>query len=110
KPPLGEQREPAARPRAWSASCYPRIGWPHRPPPLHSPHCSPVPRGERCSGGAINVRRRFAMPEPNVGDQAPDFTLPSTIDNEWSLASARGNKGVIISFHRFDFTGDTGRG
>ena len=50
------------------------------------------------------------MPEPNVGDQAPDFTLPSTIDNEWSLAAARGNKGVIVSFHRYDFTGDTGRG
>jgi peroxiredoxin len=50
------------------------------------------------------------MPEPNVGDQAPDFSLPSTIDNEWSLSSVRGQKGVIVSFHRYDFTGDSDRG
>lgn len=50
------------------------------------------------------------MPELNVGDQAPDFTLASTIDSEWSLSSVRGQKHVILSFHVFDFTGDDSRG
>ena len=50
------------------------------------------------------------MAELKVGDQAPDFKLPSTIDGEWDLAGVRGDKGVIVSFHRYDFTGDTTRG
>ena len=46
------------------------------------------------------------MAELNVGDRAPDFKLPSTIDNEWSLSSAKGQKSVLLSVHVFDFTGD----
>lgn len=50
------------------------------------------------------------MAELQIGDAAPDFTLPSTVGDEWSLSSARGQKGVLISFHVLDFTGTEERG
>jgi peroxiredoxin len=40
-----------------------------------------------------------------VGDQAPDFSLPSTPDGDpVSLASFRGSKHVLIAFYVFDFS------
>ena len=39
-----------------------------------------------------------------VGDQAPDFTLPSVHEGDISLGQYRGEKYVILSFHVFDFT------
>jgi len=50
------------------------------------------------------------MAEINVGDTAPDFTLPSTAGDQWSLSSVRGDKSVLVSVHVFDFTGDDTRG
>jgi peroxiredoxin Q/BCP len=50
------------------------------------------------------------MPELNVGDQAPDFTLPNASGDQWSLNSVRGQKNVLLSVHVFDFTGDDSRG
>jgi peroxiredoxin (alkyl hydroperoxide reductase subunit C) len=41
----------------------------------------------------------------NVGDVAPDFTLPSPNDGDVSLSSYKGQKHVVLSFHVFDFTG-----
>ena len=41
----------------------------------------------------------------NVGDVAPDFTLPSPNDGDVSLSSYKGKKNVVLSFHVFDFTG-----
>jgi len=41
----------------------------------------------------------------NVGDVAPDFTLPSPNDGDVSLSSYKGQKNVVLSFHVFDFTG-----
>ena len=39
-----------------------------------------------------------------VGDQAPDFTLPSVSEGDISLSQYRGEKYVVLSFHVFDFT------
>jgi peroxiredoxin len=42
---------------------------------------------------------------PDVGDQAPDFTLPGTPDGDpVSLASFRGSKHVLLAFYAFDFS------
>lgn len=50
------------------------------------------------------------MAEVNVGDQAPDFTLPGVSGEDWSLGSVRGSKNLLISFHVLDFTGSAERG
>ena len=39
-----------------------------------------------------------------VGDVAPDFTLPSADQGDVVLSSFKGNKSVLLSFHVFDFT------
>ena len=39
-----------------------------------------------------------------VGQTAPEFTLPST-GGDIALSQYRGQKHVILSFHVFDFTG-----
>ncbi len=41
---------------------------------------------------------------PEVGDVAPDFTLPSVDQGDVFLSSFRGKKSVVLSFHVFDFT------
>jgi hypothetical protein len=38
-----------------------------------------------------------------VGDQAPDFTLPSTTGEEISLSQFRGKKIVLLEFYGVDF-------
>lgn len=40
-----------------------------------------------------------------VGDIAPDFTLPSPHHGDITLSSYRGDKTVVLSFHVLDFTG-----
>jgi len=39
-----------------------------------------------------------------VGDTAPEFTLPSVSEGDISLSQYRGQKHVVLSFHVFDFT------
>ena len=38
-----------------------------------------------------------------VGQQAPDFKLPSTTGNDVSLADFRGKKWVLLEFYGADF-------
>jgi peroxiredoxin Q/BCP len=38
-----------------------------------------------------------------VGDQAPDFTLPSTTGEEISLRQFRGKQLVLLEFYGVDF-------
>ena len=38
-----------------------------------------------------------------VGESAPDFTLPSTTGKEISLSQFKGKKNVLIEFYSFDF-------
>ena len=40
-----------------------------------------------------------------VGDVAPDFTLPSVSEGDVSLSQYKGEKSVVLSFHVLDFTG-----
>ena len=39
----------------------------------------------------------------NVGEPAPDFTLPSTWGEEISLSDYRGKKLVLLQFYAIDF-------
>ena len=39
-----------------------------------------------------------------VGDVAPDFTLPSVNEGDVSLSQYKGEKSVVLSFHVLDFT------
>ena len=56
------------------------------------------------SGGMVNyLKKGIAMPA-EVGEVAPDFTLPSVSEGDISLNQYRGQKYVVLSFHVFDFT------
>ena len=41
----------------------------------------------------------------DVGQPAPDFTLPAHRGAEVTLSGFRGEKNVVLSFHIFSFTG-----
>ena len=41
----------------------------------------------------------------DVGDPAPDFTLPAHTDQDVTLSDYKGKKNVILSFHVQSFTG-----
>ena len=45
------------------------------------------------------------MAEPNVGDQAPDFSLKSTSGETVSVSQYKGQKNVLIAFFPLAFTG-----
>lgn len=45
------------------------------------------------------------MTEINVGQAAPDFTLPSHLGDTFTLSSLKGTKSAVLLFYRFDFTG-----
>jgi peroxiredoxin len=40
-----------------------------------------------------------------VGQPAPDFSLPAHTGDRVSLSQFKGQKHVVLSFHIFDFTG-----
>ncbi len=44
-----------------------------------------------------------AAAEPQVGDRAPDFTLPATTGGTISLSQFRGKKVVLLEFYGADF-------
>ena len=48
--------------------------------------------------GATGVARAL-----EVGDKAPDFTLPSTTGEKISLSQFRGEKHVLLEFYVADF-------
>jgi len=41
----------------------------------------------------------------NVGDKAPDFTLPDQNGNKVSLSQFLGKKNVVVAFYVLAFTG-----
>ena len=41
----------------------------------------------------------------DVGQSAPDFTLPAHNGENVTLSQYRGQKHVVLSFHLFSFTG-----
>lgn len=52
----------------------------------------------------IRVPDAKPVNEPEVGDLAPDFTLPSVAGDEITLSDYRGNKNVLLSFLPAAFT------
>ena len=40
-----------------------------------------------------------------IGQPAPDFTVPSHNGDDVTLSQFRGDKNVLLSFHIFSFTG-----
>ena len=45
------------------------------------------------------------MPEPKVGDKAPDFNLKSTSGDQVTLSQFKGQKNVLLAFFPLAFTG-----
>jgi peroxiredoxin len=41
---------------------------------------------------------------PQVGEAAPDFTLPATIGEQVTLSQYRGYKRVVLAFYVLDWT------
>jgi peroxiredoxin (alkyl hydroperoxide reductase subunit C) len=54
--------------------------------------------------GVINHLAEDKDMPAEVGEAAPDFTLPSVSEGDITLSQYRGNKHVVLSFHVFDFT------
>jgi hypothetical protein len=52
-------------------------------------------------GGLVNARLASAL---DIGDKAPEFTLPSTTGEKVSLSQFRGKKLVLLEFYGGDFT------
>ena len=46
-----------------------------------------------------------ATPTLQVGDDAPDFTLPGTDGNKYTLSEFRGKQNVVLAFFPFAFSG-----
>lgn len=45
------------------------------------------------------------MAGPNVGDKAPDFSLPVSREQKVGLRDFLGQKHVVLAFYPLDFTG-----
>ena len=45
------------------------------------------------------------MAIPNVGQKAPEFTLPVSREQNVSLKDYQGSKNVVLAFYPLDFTG-----
>jgi len=46
------------------------------------------------------------MADINVGDKAPDFSLPVTLEDKMTLSDVLKDKKVVLAFYIFDFAGD----
>ena len=59
-----------------------------------------------CSAAAL-MAQGTPPPKTNlkVGDEAPDFTLPSTTGKPVKLSEFRGKKNVVLAFFPAAFTG-----
>jgi hypothetical protein len=54
--------------------------------------------------GIVNYLKKGTAMPAEIGEVAPDFTLPSVSEGDISLSQYRGQKHVVLSFHVFDFT------
>ena len=46
------------------------------------------------------------MADIRVGDKAPDFSLPITLQDKVTLSDVLKGKKVVLAFYIFDFAGD----
>ncbi len=51
----------------------------------------------------VSLLLASSAPAVDVGEQAPDFTLPSTTGDKISLSQFKGKKHVLIEFYSEDF-------
>jgi cytochrome oxidase Cu insertion factor (SCO1/SenC/PrrC family) len=51
------------------------------------------------------AQNKIAQTTLKVGDEAPDFTLPSSLGGTVKLSDYRGKKNVIVAFYVLAFTG-----
>jgi hypothetical protein len=54
---------------------------------------------------SLSLGSVMAQTKLQVGDMAPDFTLPSTTGKPIHLADYRGKKNVVLAFFVLAFTG-----
>ncbi len=53
---------------------------------------------------ALMLASAPSAPAVEVGDKAPDFTLPSTQGGKFKLSELQGKKNVLVQFYVLDFT------
>jgi peroxiredoxin len=66
---------------------------------------------DRSGGPAPPAARKILLEEekimamPNVGDKAPEFSLPVSRDQKVGPGDFKGKKNVVLAFYPLDFTG-----
>ena len=61
------------------------------------------PPGYQAGGPDTNTEEEVFMPGPQVGETAPDFTLPRSLDAVLTLSECLAQGPVLLHFYVFDF-------
>jgi hypothetical protein len=61
------------------------------------------PPGHQAGGPDANKEKEIFMPGPQVGEAAPDFTLPRSLDAVLTLSECLAYGPVLLHFYVFDF-------
>ena len=61
------------------------------------------PPGHRVGGPDAKKEEEVYMPGPQVGDVAPDFMLPRSLDAVLTLSECLAHGPVLLHFYVFDF-------
>jgi len=61
------------------------------------------PSGHRAGGPDANKEEEVFMPGPQVGEAAPDFTLPRSLEAVLTLSECLAQGPVLLHFYVFDF-------
>ena len=61
------------------------------------------PLGHRVGRPDANKEEEVFMPGPQIGEAAPDFTLPRSLDAALTLSECLAHGPVLLHFYVFDF-------
>ena len=61
------------------------------------------PPGYQAGGPDANKEEEVFMPGPQIGEAAPDFTLPRSLDTVLTLSECLAQGPVLLHFYVFDF-------
>ena len=61
------------------------------------------PPGHQAGGPDANQEEEGCMPGPQVGEAAPDFTLPRSLDAVLTLSECLAHGPALLHFYVFDF-------